>query len=568
MKKYILSRHYKFPPHLSPELQHTIQKCLSLDRYDRLSLKIFLSSDPWFNNHGTLEDIFEQRVPNISYNAHDATESYAESAKSEDNNRIQFSVQNSKRQCKQDLQEEMRRGRKVPKTVIYHSFNPATYFTGPAPHSSSNPINLEAQTRVMAELYENLLVTLKQVRLQQIHNVSLTDLKSPISHLFRKLKHTNSNGLLVDEQQQPKLRKAASAFSLSQLYQRVTKDHISYFSIQCDIRSGSSTTVISGYSTSSTFVSENRPVPVHSKRLSHRLSMVFFSNTLPDLNNPPPSTELKQVECNQSEMIKIVRLACQILGITFYQTSNTQLVCLLTLRNCKKSSVITQSPTPTTTQPSLYRSKLFTSSDRLSERRNQQQQSNSMISNSSSSSINNGWWSRKVHRLSAPFNNASANSQSIVNPGSSAAGLVLGTSSHDLLSVARLTQQEQHQENTVTEEEDAASIDHDPDGFAMLSIDVSSVSCSKQNQDGTPLQIVALRYSKIKGSNKVFKLAKGWIQMALSSRDNQSDPSEQPPQFGGFDRHKADRYETETYMKSVHAKRTFDNNNDDTMIRL
>jgi hypothetical protein len=539
-----------------------------LDRYDRLNLRAFLSNDPWFNDHGTLEDVFEQRVPNTSYNALDATEAYAESAKSEDNNRIQFSVQNTKRQCKQDLQEERRRGRKVPKTVIYHITNPATYFTGPAPHSSDNPINLEAQTQVITELNQNLLVTLKQARLQQIHNVSLTDLKSPISHLFRKLKRDNhqTSGLIDQQQQQqqqqqqePKLRKAASAFNLSQLYQRVTKDHISYFSIQCNIRSGSSTTVVSGYSTSSTFVSEKRAV--QNKRLSHRLSMVFFSNTLPDLNNPPPSqqnTDLEQTKCNQSEMIKIVRLACEILGITYYQTCSTQLVCLLTLRNCKKSS-ITQPPPPSSpppAQPSLYRSKLFTSSDRLSERR-QQQQSNSLISNSSASSLSNGngWWSRQVHRLSAPFN-ASSNSQSILmTNGSSAAGLglVLGTSSHDLLSMGRLTQQElqlqqQQQELEGTDSEDNAT-EHDPDGFAMLSIDVSSVPSNKSNEDGTPLQIVALRYSKIKGSNKVFKLAKGWIQMILSQNK--------------LEQQQFDRSEAEAYMKSVDAQTSFDD-----MIRL
>ncbi|OAD00988.1 hypothetical protein MUCCIDRAFT_43146, partial [Mucor lusitanicus CBS 277.49] len=48
LKKFILNRHYKFPLYLSPELQATIQKCLSIDRYDRLSLKTFLSQDPWF----------------------------------------------------------------------------------------------------------------------------------------------------------------------------------------------------------------------------------------------------------------------------------------------------------------------------------------------------------------------------------------------------------------------------------------------------------------------------------------------------------------------------------------
>ncbi|EPB92052.1 CAMK/CAMKL/MARK protein kinase [Mucor circinelloides 1006PhL] len=563
LKKFIINRHYKFPTHMSPELQTTIQKCLSIDRYDRLSLKTFLSQDPWFNNYGALDDVFKQRQFNSSYNAHDATESYAESAKSEDSNQIQFSAQNSKRQCKQDLQDERRRGRKVPKTVIYHLTNPATYFTGPIPHSSQNPVQLDAQNQVVMDLNQNLLVTLKQVRLQQIHNVSLTDLKSPISHLFRKFKRTESNNSFHQEQMMPtpnpqprQLRKAASALNISQLYNRVTKDHISYFSIQCDIRSGSSTTVISGYSTSSTFT-ENKRVR-QTKRLSHRLSMVFFSNTLPDLTiqsqqQQQQDTDLEQIKINQSEMIKIIRMVCEILGITYYQTSSSQLVCLLTLRNYKKPNITPQQPQQPqqpqpSTQHSLFRSKLFTSSDRLSDLH--RKQSTSFISNSSNhSSVNNGWWSRQVHRISAPFNS----SQSILLTGSSA---MVMNSSHDLISMGRLTQQQQQQQqqqcNTQEETTTAADTAEDPDGFAMLSIDLFSVPSSKYNDDGNPLQIVATRFSKLKGSTKVFKLAKGWIQMLLSQNGSTSNKQK-----------KFSRSDAEAYMKS--AVEHFDEND---VIRL
>lgn len=551
---------------MSLELQTTIQKCLSIDRYDRLSLKTFLSQDPWFNNYGALDDVFKQRQFNSSYNAHDATESYAESAKSEDSNQIQFSAQNSKRQCKQDLQDERRRGRKVPKTVIYHLTNPATYFTSPIPHSSQHPVQLDTQNQVVMDLNQNLLVTLKQVRLQQIHNVSLTDLKSPISHLFRKFKRTESSNSSVMHQQeqvmptsnpQPRqLRKAASALNISQLYNRVTKDHISYFSIQCDIRSGSSTTVISGYSTSSTFTEGKRVR--QTKRLSHRLSMVFFSSTLPDLTiqnqqQQQQDSDLEQAKINQSEMIKIIRMVCEILGITFYQTSSSQLVCLLTLRNCKKPNITPQQPSPQQQQPppstqhSLFRSKLFTSSDRLSDLH--RKQSTSFISNSSNhSSLNNGWWSRQVHRISAPF----SSSQSILLTGSSA---MVMNSSHDLISMGRLTQQQQQQQYDTPEETAAAATDtaEDPDGFAMLSIDLFSVPSSKYNDDGTPLQIVATRFSKLKGSSKVFKFAKGWIQMLLSQ--NGSTSSSKQKSFS--------RSDAEAYMKS--AVEHFDEND---VIRL
>lgn len=114
-------------------------------------------------------------------------------------------------------------------------------------------------------------------------------------------------------------------------------------------------------------------------------------------------------------------------------------------------------------------------------------------------------------------------------------------SSHDLLSMGKLTQQQQQQHNPQEDATTATDTVEDPDGFAVLSIDLSSVPSSKYNDDGTPLQIVALRYSKLKGSTKVFKLAKGWIQMILSQ--NGPISSKQQKSFN--------RSDAEAYMKSA-----------------
>ncbi|CEP15469.1 hypothetical protein [Parasitella parasitica] len=575
LKQFIVNRNYKFPSHLSPGLQQTIQKCLSIDKFDRISLEAFLSKDPWFNDYNQLDDVFKRRDFDSPYSAHDVIESYASSAKSRDNSQILTSVQNTKRQCKQYLQDEKKNGRKVPKTVIYHLTNPATYFTGPIPHSSQNPVQLDTQNQVVMDLNQNLLVTLKQVRLHQIHNTSFADIKSPISHLMRKFKRTESYTTNMNQEytrasdQQPRqLRKAASALNISQLYQRVAKDHISYFSIQCNIRSGSSTTVVSGFSSSSTFT-ENRRLR-QTRRLSHRLSMVFFSNTIPDLTlqqqqmQQQQESDLEQARNNQSEMIKIIRMVCEILGITFYQSSASKLVCLLTLRNYKKSNGALVAPQqqqqeqdqeqgpPPTAQHSLFRSKMFTSNDRLSDLH--KRQSTSFISNSSThSSMNNGWWSRQRHRLSAPF----SSSQSILSTASSA---MVMNSGQDLLSMGKLTQQQQQQQqqqeqqNSQDEPTTETDTTEDPDGHALLSIDLFSVPSSKYNDDGTPLQIVGLRYSKMKGSSKVFKLAKGWIQMLLS-QNGPTTISSKRKSFNPTD--------AEAYMKS--AVEQFDQND---MIQL
>jgi hypothetical protein len=599
----VISHRYKLSSRLSPELQNTIRRCLAVDRFDRLSLKSFLISDPWFNNYGRLENVFDERIPNLSYHAHDVTEAYANSVRAEDNTRIQLCSQNSKRLHIQDLKEEKRRGYKVPKTVIYHITNASTYFTGTAPHSSQHPINLDAQKTAKAELHENILVTLKQVNLQQVHNV--TDLRSPISHLFRKFKRTESGNHAMEQQHQ--LRKASSALNLSQLYQRVTKDHISYFTIQCNIRTGSSTTVISGYSTSSTFASttsttmerrapQMQPRSDGHKGLTHRLSMVFFSNTQPEFNlshqHQQYEYDPEQNKRSQVEMLKIIRMICDILGIIYYQSTSTQLVCLLTLKNCKKSIMIPASQAAPQQQQnqqqhSLFRSKLFTSNDRLSDMNRRHQQS-SYISNYSSHSGSNmnsekgGWFTRQLNRLSAQLNSQSnmANTTQIMGASSHA---ILHKSSQDILNIGRTEQEQQILQQQQNDEEGNKGDDQQQqqeddscsssDGFVTLSIDVSSIPSSKCNDDGTPVQIVAVRYSKLKGSTKVFKLAKGWIQKILSQNDgyyasSSSKNSSKLHQQQQQSQRMMTRSEAEAYFKNIDIQQQQFDEQDNDIIRL
>lgn len=600
LRKLVISHRYKLPPRLSPELQNTIRKCLAVDRFDRLNLKSFLSNDPWFNNYGRLDNIFDERIPNPFYHAHDVTEAYANSVRAEDNTRIQLCSQNSKRLHIQDLKEEKRRGYKVPKTVIYHITNASTYFTGTALHSSQQPINLDAQKIAKAELHENILVTLRQVRLQQVHNVNDIS-KTPMSHLFRKLKGTEASNAM--EQQQ--LRKTSSALNLSQLYQRVAKDHISYFTIQCNIRTGSSTTVISGYSTASTFTSTNsvnmerRAPPMLQpkagpKRLTKRVSMMFFSNTQPEFypthQQQQDEYDPEQEKRSQFEMIRIIRMVCDILGITYYQSTSTQLVCLLTLKNCKKTVIIP----PASTQPqqqqqhSLFRSKLFHSSDRLSDMNKRHQQS-SYLSNFSTShdggdSERNGggWLSRQLNRLS--LNSAKSNLTAAVTNtthimmGASSHHALLHKSSHDILNIGRTEQEQQlllqqQQQQNGEEEEQQQEDDTSSDGFVILSIDVSSIPSTKYNEDGTHVQIVAIRYSKLKGSNKVFKLAKGWIQKILSQNDEclpvaSSKSSLKQQQAPPQQQRMMTRSEAEAYFKNIDIQHQQFGQDDNDIIRL
>ncbi|KAI9343843.1 kinase-like domain-containing protein [Pilaira anomala] len=566
LRKLVISHRYKLSSHLSPELQETIKKCLAIDKYDRLSLKSFLSNDAWFNDFGKLADIFEERVPNALYHANEITEAYGGSRHhhhhQQDQQQVSYS-QTSKKLCLQDLQDEKERGVKIKKTVIYHITNASTYFTGTAPHASRQPIDLDGQKVAKTELHEHILKTLGQIRLQHVHHVA--DLGSPISHLFRKFKKVD----VMDK----KIRKSSSALNLSQLYQRVAKDHISYYTMQPPLvpTTTSSTTFVSDYS-SSTFNSsthtfeqqqqqqQKRTLPSSSSssgknRLTNRLSMVFFSNTQPEfnLNQEYGFMDPEQLNRNQAEMIRIVRLVCDILGITYYQSTRTQLICLLTLKNTKKHT----SPPPPPPhhqqqrkQSLLFRSRLYPSTDRLSDMN--RKQSNSFISDSSTNysgtattttTTHPGWFSRQVYRLSAQFSSGLDNTTQL---------FTVSSHGHDLLNLGRTEleqqvqqeeeqqqqQQQQQQEEEEEEEGTSTTAGGDGDGFVTLSIDVASIQSNKYNDDGSPVQAVSLRYSKLKGSNKVFKLAKGWIQTILAQNDEI-----QPRMMS--------RSEVDAYIKSV-----------------
>ncbi|KAI7899071.1 kinase-like domain-containing protein [Cokeromyces recurvatus] len=512
LKKYIISQNYTLPSHISQELGHTIQKCLSMNRYDRLSLKTFLSNDPWFNNFGALEDIFEEHASNCNYNALEATESLALSTKTDDTNQIYSSAQNYKKQCKQDLQVEKQKLFKIPKTIIYHILHPSTYFTSSsANHSSKHPIDLKSQFETIHELNKNLLDILKQVQLCSIQDNS-SDLKSPISHLFRKQKKKEDLPIecsVMLEQNKKQLLKSFSALNLSQLYQRVTKDHISYFTIQCNsIHTGSSTTVISNCSaSSSTFVSEKKS---HHHRPS--FSMNNLSNTLPDMTTRGNLNHELQ-DTNQLEMIKILRLACEILGITFYQATSTKLVCLLTIRNDYTTYIKDKRLSHSNLYPPYRRFSILDEEDTVPYPRHC-----STISAYSSQQSSEGWWSRQKRRLSAPFllqQQQQQQQQSSSSLGlSSTPGLVLGNSSHhDLLSMGRAAQEKIF--------ECSENEDRETSSFVLLTMDVVSLSkrrCNKSPDENNneSAHIVAVKYSKIKGSNKIFKLVKSWMQMILT----------------------------------------------------
>jgi hypothetical protein len=483
---------------MSPELQATIRKCLSGQKYERLSIKACLEGDTWLNKGGELPDVFTQNDDNV-YHARHITSSYVEYGRAQDAAMLQAVYNSSRLQCRRDLDEESKRNVKVPRTVIYHVTNPSTYYTGIAPYSSKQPIDLNAQDYVRSEMNKSIVLTLQQVNLQHLRDINPAELRSPISQIFKKLKRTEPR----------QLRKAASALSLPQLNQRGSKDHISFFTIQCNVPTGSSTTLVSGHSgNSGAIYTENRKtkqLPVlkdnngpkpQVRKLTHHLSMGFISASTPDMD----VGDQQKKSQNRIEMIKIIRSVCELLGITYCQTSCSQLSCLLTLQNRKtklsqphhngQHDAASGAHSPESSH-SLYRSRLFHSSDRLSDL-NKRHGSN-ISKNSDMSFINASWWGRQVNKIS----------RSTSISGST-------NSSHDLLSMGSTNIEDNILKNTRQEENDTDN------GYVLMTIDVSFVPSPKDEDYYT----LAVRYSKKDGSDIVFKLAKGWIQMMLSNKQN------------------------------------------------
>lgn len=160
------------------------------------------------------------------------------------------------------------------------------------------------------------------------------------------------------------------------------------------------------------------------------------------------------------------------------------------------------------------------------------------ISNTSSTSR----WSRQMRRLSAPFQQWPWSSQSmhlhssmpIGGPSLTypANGHASGatTATFGQLKTINPQQQQQTLEIKDDDEDDDDEKGQNRDGIAMFTLEAYSIPNTSKQQppssssggDGTEScsgnsHVVALRFVKIKGSSKVYKLATGWISGVLSS---------------------------------------------------
>ncbi|CAO3596390.1 unnamed protein product [Absidia cylindrospora] len=368
LRKDVMDGNYPMPSHFSEGLQQTIRKCLSVDRRQRIALRVALKDDPWINNDGQLQDLFLEKTTGY-YGGYDNNNStlliQGEPATVDESVRHRMERERSKRQCLKDMEEEKQSRENVKRTVIYHPINTAIYFTGNAAYSPKADENTQTQELLRAELLAEMKTVLSQVQLTPI-------LQPPINHstiqqFFQKLKrpesvlgissstHSGNNassayltavggsgdvganggsGGSGGSKFSSRLKKTTSTLSLANLYTR-PKEHINYYTIDTNLRGLSSATVLSSFSSTSSKSgthSVSTPATPPAAISSTTTGSALLSPRTERHSLQPLYDDLSKQQ-DECELILLVQSACQLLGVTFQHESRTKLACVLTLKN-------------------------------------------------------------------------------------------------------------------------------------------------------------------------------------------------------------------------------------------
>lgn len=452
------------PENLSSGLQATIRKCLTVDRRKRMGVRQALKDDAWLNDNGRLEDLFE-------HEDHMSSDDKEVTAKLE-RERI-------RQRYLRDLEEEKSRGRHVRKTILYHPISPSIYFTSRSvqytPYSKRDHI-VQSQEMLQKQLIKQVRGELQAA---QLHPLSAGhDMQSPIHRLLRKLKVSTANSTSGSEPTK-RLKKTASTLSLSQLYQRVAKDQITYYTLQPDIYKQQS--------------------------LDHA-GVVSLSR--------------------EETLVQLVRSACGLLGIVYRHDTPLRLVCVMNMQRITTQSASNAfSADQQQQQQQRHPIKTSNSTPMLNQQHDAQRSGSfatmdgttggksSLLSNASTRTSSR--WSRAIKRLSSPFTHNP--DETVMMPWSQ--------SFHFQSSMANSTQFRYPQQQQPTMPPSSSNTPPPPplqhSSFSSESDQdkeqhttaIFAIEAFASSEDGT---VVGLRFSKMDGSNKVFKYAKGWVTGVLA----------------------------------------------------
>ncbi|KAI9321619.1 kinase-like domain-containing protein [Dichotomocladium elegans] len=460
LKKYVVSGNYPMPEKLSPGLQATIRKCLTVDRRKRMGLRIALKDDPWLNNYGRLPDLFPDEETKSDY-LRGGGGSIPAAITSDEPVPVSDRERNRQRYIK-DMDEEKRNGHHVKKTILYHPISPSIYFTTRTAQytpSSKREHIVQSQEMLQKQLIKEVRAELREA---QLHPLSAShELQSPIHRLLRKIKGTTANGA----EPKRRLKKQTSTLSLTQIYQRVAKDQITYY----------------------TLVSRT---PIYSL---------------------------------EESLILLVRAAAGILGVTYCQETPVRLVCTMNMQRVTAADRHNGWFYGLTDGPHQNGNKTLSASTPMLSNNQDPTRSGSFATTMdgpssllSNASTNNSRWSRALKRLSTPFGQQDETmmmpwSQSFQFQSSMTGTPIRNAAgSHPPVpppaAVAALMADEEDNSSNSPGKKEQTTVIFTVDAF------LSSES----------REVVGLRFSKTEGSNKVFKYAKGWITGVLAY--NEHDP--------------------------------------------
>ena len=446
------------PENLSSGLQATIRKCLTVDRRKRMGVRQALKDDAWLNDYGRLEDLFEHE-DHMSSHDKEAT--------------AKLERERIRQRYLRDLEEEKSRGRHVRKTILYHPISPSIYFTSRSvqytPYSKRDHI-VQSQEMLQKQLIKQVRAELQQA---QLHPLSAGhDMQSPIHRLLRKLKVSTTNGTSGTEPTK-RLKKTASTLSLSQLYQRVAKDQITYYTLQPDI---------------------------YKQQQPHDHAGVVGTS-------------------REETLVQLVRSACGLLGIVYRHDTPLRLVCVMNMQRIttpQSASNAFYADQPQ--QPQRHHIKASNSTPMLNQQHDAQRSGSfatmdgttggksSLLSNASTRTSSR--WSKALKRLSSPFTHNP--DETVMMPWSQ--------SFHFQSSMANSTQFRYPQHtmppsSSNTPPPPHSSFPESDQDKEQHTTAIFTIEAFASSDDGT---VVGLRFSKMDGSSKVFKYAKGWVTGVLA----------------------------------------------------
>lgn len=320
------------------------------------------------------------------------------------------SDEDTRRQYMKDLERDSHNLSKIKKTVIYHPINPSIYYTTKASQSMTPGQQVQNVELLRSELLQSVRSRARRLGIKSTDRWAPPALKS----LFKPF-------------QRPKDARSGNNRSISEIVQRFTKDRTYHFQL----------------------------MPTH-----HSPSLSSSSSSISSIDE-----NIAFDKRNCKEVMALLRQTCQLMGITYVQSSPVLLHCILTLRSAPSNK---------------------------KQATNQRYGSSSagtsvVIGGNESIHTRN---STSTKRLSLPL-------------------ISHLTSSMTLSFFARNKARQSLDETMPTQRK------KQKEGMAMFTIEIEEGQHKKRHQNR-----ISLRFSKQQGSNTVFKMAGGWVAgvMALDGK--------------------------------------------------